>query len=181
MIESVRNSSTTIISLGYIKLSIELEVLVFVLNLASTSILEQGGPEHSSNSLLVEENLAAASLIRFCFLVLNKSWHHDTLTLDHKSWGHPPCGEAREKYSWTFPSSFGTSKCIIGLNMHQEGFRGVQQWNLPWSARTGPHSTTVLTYTGQPSRWEHWWSCTFNQLNLSRVTMSRSSVDVNSH
>ena len=115
MIESVRNSSTTIISLGYIKLSIELEVLVLVLNLASTSILEQGGPEHSSNSLLVEENLAAASLIRFCFLVLNKSWHHDTLTLDHKSWGHPPCGEAREKYSWTFPSSFGTSKCIIGL------------------------------------------------------------------
>ena len=63
MIESVRNSSITIISLGYMKLSMEVEVLVLVLNLASTSILEQGGPEHSSYSLLVVENLAAASLI----------------------------------------------------------------------------------------------------------------------
>ena len=44
------------------KLSIELEVLVLVLNLASTSILEQGGPKHSSYSLLVEQNLAAAPL-----------------------------------------------------------------------------------------------------------------------
>ena len=62
MIESVRNSSITIISLGYMKLSMEVEVLVLVLNLASTSILEQGGPEQSSYSLLVELNLAAASL-----------------------------------------------------------------------------------------------------------------------
>ena len=62
MMESVRNSWITTISLGYMKLNMEVEVLVLVLNLASTSILEQGGPEQLAYSRLVEQNLAAASL-----------------------------------------------------------------------------------------------------------------------
>ena len=47
MTESVKNSSTMETSLGNMKLTTDLELLVFVLNLASTSILKQG-EEHSS-------------------------------------------------------------------------------------------------------------------------------------
>ena len=54
MMESVRNSSTTDTSLGKMKLTTDLELLVLVLNLASTSILKQG-EEHSSLSWLMAE------------------------------------------------------------------------------------------------------------------------------
>ena len=66
MMESVRNSSTTDISLGNMKLRTDLELFVLVLNLASTSILKQG-EEHESYSRLIELNFAASLLKSYNF------------------------------------------------------------------------------------------------------------------